>query len=80
MDPDAAATPDPLSVTCPTCRVGAGASCAGGIAHPTRLLAAKAFARMPTQRAEPTAQEKATRAARLRQRARARDPRMNNDW
>jgi hypothetical protein len=78
---DGDAAPHALSVTCPTCRAAAGSPCAeDDVAHPSRVLAAKALRQMPAAREAPSAEEKMTKAARLRQRARARDPRMNNDW
>jgi len=68
----------PLDVTCPTCRAAPGVACPEE--HPARLLAAKALRRMPAPRAEDSPEARTTKAARRRQRERARDPRMNNDW
>ncbi|GEM_PF-3952040 len=71
---------EPLGVTCPRCRAAAGEPCVGAAPHRERALAAAAVRSMPQARGEASPEEKATRAARRRQQARARDPRMNNDW
>jgi hypothetical protein len=68
-------------VVCPKCRAPAGEPCRASEApHRERTLAAAALARMPEAREDDTPEARATRAARQRQQARAKDPRMDNDW
>jgi hypothetical protein len=73
---------DALDVVCPKCRAAAHEPCAGAeeAHHRERELAALALSRRPPSRGELSAEARTDRAARARQRARARDPRMNNDW